>query len=211
MLILGPVFAIRAAYPSATRGWLQEDTRRNFAAFRVKAAQRLISNGSVQRTNRKKLIQCHFSWRMAPPATQSRSNPVSGRCLQKTGIFQISTGNYRRIRSRRGQFRRPETDNQLAKARHWRAFLRLPRVKSTGAGLAGWGGRIRTFTFPFSKGYRTTVMARLLHRGLRNTRLNNFGNWLGRSEKRSSTSRHCMVSQFRDAIIGTEDTGKVAF
>ena len=42
------------------------------------------------------------------------------------------------------QFRSPETDGQFAKARRWRAFLRLPRVKSSGARLPGWGGRIRT-------------------------------------------------------------------
>src|SRR5882672_5697461 len=71
-------------------------------------------------------------------ATQSRSNPVSGRCLPKTGIFQISAGDYRRFRSRSGQFGSPETDSQFAKARHWRAFLRLQRVKSPGAGLPGW-------------------------------------------------------------------------
>ena len=72
------------------------------------------------------------------PATQSRSNPVSGRGLPKTGIFQISAGDYRRFRSRSGQFGSPETDSQFAKARHWRAFLRLQRVKSPGAGLPGW-------------------------------------------------------------------------
>ena len=64
--------------------------------------------------------------------------------LPKTGIFQISAGDYRRFRSRSGQFGSPETDSQFAKARHWRAFLRLQRVKSPGAGLPGWGGRIRT-------------------------------------------------------------------
>jgi murein DD-endopeptidase MepM/ murein hydrolase activator NlpD len=64
----------------------------------------------------------------AASATQSRSNTVSGRCLLKTGIFQISAGDYRRFRSRCGQFGSPETDSQFAKARHWRAFLRLQRV-----------------------------------------------------------------------------------
>jgi len=33
----------------------------------------------------------------AASAAQSRSNPVSGRCLPKTGIFQISAGDYRRF------------------------------------------------------------------------------------------------------------------
>lgn len=32
----------------------------------------------------------------------------------------------------------------LQKARHWRAFLTLLWAKSLGAGLPGWGGRIRT-------------------------------------------------------------------
>jgi hypothetical protein len=71
-------------------------------------------------------------------ATQCRSNPVSGRGLPKTGIFQISAGDYRRFRSRSGQFGSPETDSQFPKARYWWAFLRLRRVKSPGAGLPGW-------------------------------------------------------------------------
>jgi hypothetical protein len=82
--------------------------------------------------------------RTAASAMQSRPNPVSGRCLPKTGIFQISAGDYRRFRSRSGQFRSPETDSQFAKARHWRAFLAFLRVKSPVARLVGWGGRIRT-------------------------------------------------------------------
>src|ERR1700736_1016414 len=64
--------------------------------------------------------------------------------LPKTGIFQISAGDYRRFRSQRPQFRSPETDSQFAKPRNWQAFLVNPRVKSPGAGLPGWGGRIRT-------------------------------------------------------------------
>src|SRR6266851_9324969 len=43
----------------------------------------------------------------------------------ENGIFQMSAGDYRRLRSRSGQFRSPETDSQFAKARHWRALLRL--------------------------------------------------------------------------------------
>src|SRR6202022_4222566 len=67
-----------------------------------------------------------------------RIEPVSRRCLPKTGIFQIFAGDYRRFGSRSGQFRSPETDSQFAKARYWRAFLRLLRVESPGAGLGGW-------------------------------------------------------------------------
>jgi hypothetical protein len=76
-------------------------------------------------------LHCHL-------ATQCRSNPVSGPGLPKTGIFQISAGDYRRFRSHSGRFRSPETTSRFAKARHWRAFLSLLRAKSPGAGLAGW-------------------------------------------------------------------------
>src|SRR5882762_8663678 len=76
--------------------------------------------------------------------TQCRSNLVSGFGLPKTGIFQISARDYRLFRSGTDQIRSLETNRQFTKARHWRAFLALPRVKSLGAGLVGWGGRIRT-------------------------------------------------------------------
>jgi hypothetical protein len=49
-----------------------------------------------------------------------------------------------RVRDYPVAFGSPETDSQFPKARHWPAFLRLLRVKSPGAGLVGWGGRIRT-------------------------------------------------------------------
>src|ERR1700737_4501211 len=81
-----------------------------------------------------------------------RIEPVSRRCLPKTGIFQIFAGDYRRFGSRSGQFRSPETDSQFAKARYWRAFLRLLRVESPGAGLVGWSERIRTRAFPIEPG-----------------------------------------------------------
>jgi hypothetical protein len=89
------------------------------------------------------------AWRMAQnptaaPATQCRSNPVSGRGLPKTGIFQISAGDYQRFRSHSGRFWSPETDSRFAKARHWRAFLALLKAKSPAAGLLGWGRTIRT-------------------------------------------------------------------
>jgi hypothetical protein len=54
----------------------------------------------------------------ASSATQCRSNPVSGPRLPKTGIFQISAGDYRRFRSHSGRFRNPETASRFAKARH---------------------------------------------------------------------------------------------
>jgi hypothetical protein len=85
------------------------------------------------------------------PTTQCRSNPVSSRGLQKTGIFQIFAGDYRRFIPGSGQIWSPETNDQLAKARCRRAFLRLPRTASLKAGLPGWGGRIRTATFPVCK------------------------------------------------------------
>jgi hypothetical protein len=39
---------------------------------------------------------------VAGPATQCRSNPVSGRGLLKTGIFQKLAGDYRRFHRRNG-------------------------------------------------------------------------------------------------------------
>jgi hypothetical protein len=66
----------------------------------------------------------------------------------------------------------------------------------------------RSFTKP---GYRSSkpadvafVVEALVACMGSNMRLNNLGNWLGWSAKRSSTSRHCMVSPFRDAITGRE-------
>jgi hypothetical protein len=78
------------------------------------------------------------------PTTQCTSNPVSGRGLPKTGIFQIFARDYRRFIPGSGQIWSPETNDQLAKARCRRAFLRLPRTASLSAVLPGWGGRIRT-------------------------------------------------------------------
>ena len=80
----------------------------------------------------------------AASATQCGSKPVSGPGLPKTGIFRRVDGDFRRSRPESGQIRSPETDSQFAKARHWRAFLRLQGVVSLTAGLPGWGGRIRT-------------------------------------------------------------------
>jgi hypothetical protein len=74
-------------------------------------------------------------------ATRPRSadrTPVSGPGLPKTGIFQISAGDYRRFRSHSGRFWSPETASRFAKARHWRAFLSLLRAKSPVVGLPGW-------------------------------------------------------------------------
>ena len=69
---------------------------------------------------------------------QCRLNPVSGRRLPETGIFQISAGDYRRFLLGRGHNWSLETDSQFSKAGHWRAFLALVRAKSQGAGLPGW-------------------------------------------------------------------------
>jgi hypothetical protein len=74
-------------------------------------------------------------------ATRPRSadrTPVSGPGLPKTGIFQISAGDYQRFRSHSGRFWSPETASRFAKARHWRAFLSLLRAKSPVVGLPGW-------------------------------------------------------------------------
>src|SRR5260370_14587871 len=74
--------------------------------------------------------------KLAGPATQCRSNPVSGTCLPKTGIFQVSAADYGRFRSRTGQFLSPATDCQFAKARQWPPLFaldhpKLPRTASS--------------------------------------------------------------------------------
>jgi hypothetical protein len=56
----------------------------------------------------------------------------------------MSAGDYPLFRSENAQNRSPETGGQLAKARHWRAFLRVSGTISPSAGLPGWGGKIRT-------------------------------------------------------------------
>jgi hypothetical protein len=80
----------------------------------------------------------------AASATQCRSNPVSYRSLPKTGIFQISVGDYRRFRAKIVSIGCPGTERQSAKGRNWRAFLGFMNVQSPVAALPGWGGRIRT-------------------------------------------------------------------
>jgi hypothetical protein len=63
---------------------------------------------------------------------------VSGRGLLKTGIFQISAGDYRLFRSENAENRSLEIGRESAKARHWWAFLRVSVTFSLSAGLAGW-------------------------------------------------------------------------
>ena len=99
----------------------------------------LREDGGYGEISRRLMLNC-----TAPPARQCRSNPVSSRRLPETGIFQISAGDYRRFLPGSGQIWSLETDRNFAKARHWRAFLVLLRAKSLGAGLVGWGARIRT-------------------------------------------------------------------
>jgi hypothetical protein len=74
----------------------------------------------------------------AASATQCRSNPVSYRSLPKTGIFQISAGDYRRFRAKIVSIGCPETERQSAKGRNWRAFLGFMNVQSPVAALPGW-------------------------------------------------------------------------
>jgi hypothetical protein len=76
--------------------------------------------------------------RTAASATHCGSKPVSGRGLRKTGIFPHLPRDFRRFRRESGQIRSLETDNQFAKARYWRAFLRLLGVVSLSVGLVGW-------------------------------------------------------------------------
>ena len=75
--------------------------------------------------------------RTAAAATQYGSKPVSGRGLRKTGIFRHLPRDFRRFRRESGQIRSLETDNQFAKARYWRAFIRLLGVVSLSVGLVG--------------------------------------------------------------------------
>jgi hypothetical protein len=56
----------------------------------------------------------------------------------------MSAGDYPLFLAENAQNRSPETSGQFAKARHWRAFLRVSGTFPLDAGLAGWGGRIRT-------------------------------------------------------------------
>jgi hypothetical protein len=74
----------------------------------------------------------------AGPATQCRSNPVSGPRLKKTGIFQTSAADCRQFRCQSDQIGSLETGYEIAKARRWRAFLPLQRVKFLSAELVGW-------------------------------------------------------------------------
>src|ERR1700694_5916730 len=74
----------------------------------------------------------------ASSAAQSRSNPVSGRRLPKTGIFQKAAGDFRRFCQVNRQIGSLETPRRIAKARQWRAFLRLLDVNSQTAALPGW-------------------------------------------------------------------------
>jgi hypothetical protein len=60
----------------------------------------------------------------------------------------MSAGDYRLFCSETAQIRSLETDRQFAKARHWRAFLRVSGTFSLIAGLAGWSERIRTHALP---------------------------------------------------------------
>jgi hypothetical protein len=64
----------------------------------------------------------------------------------------MSAGDYRLFRFENAQNRSPETGGQFAKARHWRAFLRVSGTVSPGAALPGWSERIRTHAFPIEPG-----------------------------------------------------------
>ena len=54
------------------------------------------------------------------------------------GIFRCPAGDFRRFRPERVEIRSLETEGQFAKARHWRAFLRVSGTISPSAGLPGW-------------------------------------------------------------------------
>src|ERR1700694_1703849 len=94
--------------------------------------------------NSKPTLRAHHT---AQSATQWRSNLVSRACLRKMGIFGVVAGDFRQIRPAIREIGKLDTARRIAKARHWRAFLRPLGVVSPVAGLAGWGGRIRTFAW----------------------------------------------------------------
>lgn len=80
--------------------------------------------------------------------TQCRSNPVSGRRLRKTGVFQTSAGDYRLFGSGNLENWSLETGTSSTEARLWRAFPQVPGTSSLSPTLAGWSERIRTYAFP---------------------------------------------------------------
>jgi hypothetical protein len=50
----------------------------------------------------------------------------------------MPAGDYPLFRCENAQNRSSETGGQFAKARHWRAFLRVSGIVSPSAGLLGW-------------------------------------------------------------------------
>jgi hypothetical protein len=74
------------------------------------------------------------------PATQCRSNPVSGRSLPKNGIFQISAGDLWLFWAGSSQIRSPETGHQFSRRPLASVFGNVG-VKSAGARLPGSLGR----------------------------------------------------------------------
>jgi len=111
--------------------WPRHRIWRNYTAS--SGRQRGLGIPSLPAAMAENLTNCTTS-----SATQCRSNPVSGRDLPKTGVFQMSAGDYRLFRSENAQNRSPETGGGFAKARHWRAFLRVSGTVSPSAGLPGW-------------------------------------------------------------------------
>jgi hypothetical protein len=88
------------------------------------------------------------AYNTARSAAQCRSNPVSGRSLQKTGIIQLTARDFRRFQSAGAQIGSLETDNRIAKPAIGGLFChQLRSIPDSPHCLAG----IRTFIFPTSK------------------------------------------------------------
>src|SRR4029077_17225762 len=88
-------------------------------------------------------LPCRFvrCQRKIPTACSGGSNPVSGRSLRKTGIFADSAGDFWAFGHAKQRNESVETERESAKARYWRAFLRLCRENLPSADcLAGAGG-----------------------------------------------------------------------
>jgi hypothetical protein len=75
-------------------------------------------------------IPCHTGQAVQIEPSLRPSSP-------KTGVFQMSAGDYRLFWSENATNRSLETGAKFAKARHWRAFLWVKGTFSLSSGLAG--------------------------------------------------------------------------
>jgi hypothetical protein len=115
---------------------MAKDSTSGLSAFRL-MAPKLSSARSTQMPT---IARPLFSGQFLPNPDRSQSPTAVSRKREYFKCLPETIGDFA---PKAGQFRNPETDSQLARARHWRAFLRSLRAKSP-CPVAGWGGRIRT-------------------------------------------------------------------